>query len=271
MELVVEQVLAAIGDGKRITVHGDFDVDGVCATAILVGTLRELGGECDWLIPDRIADGYGLSAANVELLAERGTQLLITVDCGITAVEEVALARSLGMDVIVTDHHQPGPELPDCPILHPAVDGYPFESLCGTAVAWKLAWRLRGEPGAPPPEAVAQQIVGDDSVGGPQASGGGAPDSPPADLDLVALATVADVVPLVGENRSLVRRGLEEVRRARRPGIRALLEAAKCEPTQLGRGRSGVPAGAADQCCRAALPGRRRGGAVPHRGRGACG
>jgi single-stranded-DNA-specific exonuclease len=233
---VVDLVSAAIRGGKRITVHGDFDVDGVCATAILVGALRELGADCDWLIPDRIADGYGLSGPNIERLAERGTQLLITVDCGITAVEEVALAKSLGMDVIVTDHHQPGPELPDCPILHPGVDGYPFESLCGTAVAWKLASALREGSSAPPPEAVAQLIAGSGSGVVPGASVGGALDPSSADLDLVALATVADVVPLVGENRSLVRRGLEEVRRARRPGIRALLEAAKCEPTQLDEG-----------------------------------
>ena len=207
MGAIAEVVSGAIRDGKRITVHGDFDVDGVCATTILVGTLRELGAECDWLIPDRLTDGYGLSPANVERLAERGTELLITVDCGITAVAEVALARSLGMEVIVTDHHQPGPELPECPILHPAVDGYPFEELCGTAVAWKLSCALRQGP-----------------------------DPCSSDLDLVALATVADVVPLVGENRSLVRRGLAEVRLARRPGIRALLEAAKCEPTQLDEG-----------------------------------
>ncbi len=202
MGAVVDLVMAAIRERRQITVHGDFDVDGVCATTILVGTLRELGAECDWLIPDRLADGYGLSEANVQKLAERGTSLLITVDCGITAVEEVALARSLGMEVIVTDHHQPGEALPDCPILHPAISRYPFESLCGTAVAWKLSCAL----------------------------------GVPADLDLVALATVADVVPLIGENRSLVKRGLEEVRRARRPGIRALLDAAKCEPTHLDEG-----------------------------------
>ncbi len=252
MSAVVEKVIGAIGPGKRITVHGDFDVDGVCATTILVSTLRELGAECDWLIPDRIADGYGLSAENMEKLAQRGTELLITVDCGITAVEEVALARSLGMEVVVTDHHQPGSELPDCPILHPAVDGYPFEQLCGTAVAWKLAVALREESGDPPPETVAQregsgvphpetvaQPVADLGPGAvPAASGRGTPDpsAPDADLDLVALATVADVVPLVGENRSLVRRGLAEVRRARRPGMRALLEAAKCEPTQVDEG-----------------------------------
>ena len=236
MGAIVQQVLGAVEAGKRITVHGDFDVDGVCATTILVSALRELGAECDWLIPDRIADGYGLSAENIEKLAVRGTQLLITVDCGITAVYEVAQARSLGMDVIVTDHHQPGSELPDCPILHPAIDGYPFEQLCGTAVAWKLALALREGSGTPPAETVAQPIVdlGSDVV--PGASGGGVPDPSSVDLDLVALATVADVVPLVGENRSLVKRGLAEVRRARRPGIRALLEVAKCEPTQVDEG-----------------------------------
>ena len=115
--------MAAIEADERITVHGDFDVDGVCATAILVGTLRDLGAECDWLIPDRIADGYGLRPRTSRKLAERGTSLIVTVDCGITAVAEVALAKELGMEVIVTDHHQAGDELPDCPILHPGLDG----------------------------------------------------------------------------------------------------------------------------------------------------
>ena len=206
MAAVVARVSAAIEAGARITVYGDFDVDGVCATTILVSTLRRLGADCDWLIPDRMADGYGLSADNVRKLAERGTSLILTADCGITAVEEVKLALELGLDVIVTDHHQPGDVLPDCPILHPTVDGYPFEDLCGTAVAWKLASALRG------------------------------PGTAVADLDLVALATVADLVPLVGENRALVKKGIEEVRRAKRPGIRALLEAAKCDPNQLDEG-----------------------------------
>jgi single-stranded-DNA-specific exonuclease len=208
MELVVERVKAAVAAGKRITVHGDFDVDGVCATAVMVKTLHGLGAEVDWFIPDRAADGYGLSSKNVRLLAERGTGLLLTVDCGITCASEVALAQELGVEVIVTDHHQPKEELPDCPILHPQISGYPFESLCGTAVAWKLACALRGS------EATE-------------------------DLDLVALATVADVVPLVGENRSLVRRGLAEIRRTQRPGIRALLEASKCDPERLDEGDLG--------------------------------
>jgi single-stranded-DNA-specific exonuclease len=207
MAAVVAQVRAAIAAGERITVHGDFDVDGVCATTIMVSTLRALGAECDWLIPDRIGDGYGLSAGNIEKLAKRGTSLLLTVDCGVTAVEEVRLARELGIETIVTDHHQAGTELPDCPLLHPELSGYPFVSLCGTAVAWKLACALR--------EAAGEAADGE------------------ADLDLVALATVADVVPLIGENRSLVRRGLEVMRRARRIGLRALMEASKCEPNRL--------------------------------------
>jgi single-stranded-DNA-specific exonuclease len=233
MSEVVARVRAAIDGGRRIAVHGDFDVDGVCATTILVAALRELGADCDWLIPDRLGDGYGVSAANVERLAVRGTSLLITADCGITAVDEVALARSLGMDVIVTDHHQPGETLPDCPILHPALDGYPFADLCGTAVAWKLSCALRAGSDAPPPEAVAQlnESLGSGVV--PGASVGGASGPAVADLDLVALATVADVVPLVGENRSLVRRGLAELRRAQRPGMRALVEVAKCQASEL--------------------------------------
>ncbi|HWA55171.1 MAG TPA: DHH family phosphoesterase, partial [Solirubrobacterales bacterium] len=136
IDAVLEAILGAAEEERRITVHGDFDVDGVCATTILLSTLRELGADCDWLIPDRLADGYGLSAGNVRKLAERGTGLIVTADCGITAVEEVALARELGMDAVVTDHHQAGAELPGCPILHPGLDeGYPFDDLCGTAVA----------------------------------------------------------------------------------------------------------------------------------------
>lgn len=205
MDLVVERVREAIAAGRRITVHGDFDVDGVCATVLTVSTLREMGAQCDWFIPDRIGDGYGLSAENVRRLAERGTGLLLTVDCGITSVAEVALARELGIEVVVTDHHQPSEQLPDCPILHPEVSGYPFKALCGTAVAWKLASALRGED-------LAEH------------------------LELVALATVADVVPLIGENRSLVKRGLAEIRRSKRPGMRALMAAAKCEPERLDEG-----------------------------------
>ena len=206
MAEVVGRVRAAIAAGRRITVHGDYDVDGVCSTAIVIAALRRLGADCDWLIPARLEDGYGLTVATVEALAARGTGLLVTVDCGIGSVAEVAAARDAGIDVVVTDHHQPGEELPDCPILHPALSGYPFSELCAAGVAYKLATALLGA------DAVAP------------------------DLDLVALATVADLVPLRGENRALVRRGLAEARRAHRPGLRALMAAASVVPERLDEG-----------------------------------
>jgi single-stranded-DNA-specific exonuclease len=206
MAEAVARVRSAVEAGARITVHGDYDVDGICATAILVRCLRELGADCDWYIPDRLADGYGLTVGAVEALAARGTSLLLTVDCGITCPDEIVAARAAGLDAIVTDHHQPGDRLPECPVLHPGISGYPCPDLCAAGVAYKLAVALRG------PEAVAE------------------------DLDLVALATVADLVPLRGENRALVRRGLAEARRARRPGMRALMEVAAARPERLDEG-----------------------------------
>jgi single-stranded-DNA-specific exonuclease len=204
----IEDAIAAIErhlrDGGRITVHGDYDVDGVCATAILVRALRALGADVDWFVPDRIADGYGLSSRTVRRLAARGTRLLITADCAITAVEEVALAKTLGVDVVVTDHHHPQPDgvLPDCPVVHPRLSGYPCEGLCGTAVAYKLA----------------------------QAMGASSADD---DLELVALATVADLMPLSGENRRLVRQGLQALGSTGKPGLRALMQAARVDPSAL--------------------------------------
>ena len=206
MRAAVDRVRAAIERGERITVHGDYDADGVCATAILVGALRELGADCDWFIPDRATEGYGLSLGTVEALAARGTRLLITVDCGIGSAAEVERAAELGVDAIVTDHHQPGERLPGCPILHPVVSGYPCPDLCGAGVAHKLAEALLGAERAE------------------------------LDLDLVALATVADMVPLTGENRALVRAGLAEARRARRPGLRALMAVASIVPETLDEG-----------------------------------
>jgi single-stranded-DNA-specific exonuclease len=215
IERAVALVLEHVGAGTPITVHGDYDVDGVCSTAILVRTLRHLGAEVDWLLPSRTEDGYGLTAATVERLAARGTRLLVTADCAITAVEEVALARAGGMDVVVTDHHAPrrgaggeAGELPDAPIVHPAVCGYPCPDLCAAGVAHKLAAALLAGAGQDPAGADV-------------------------DLDLVALATVADCVPLRGENRRLVREGLEVLRASRRPGIRALMRVAKVDPGSL--------------------------------------
>ena len=144
MEEVTERIRRAIADGRTITVHGDYDCDGVCSTAILVRALRELGARCDWYIPDRLGDGYGLTVAGVEKLAARGTDLLLTADCGITCADEVAAARAAGMEVIVTDHHEPGERVPDCALLHPRLSSYPCEELCATGVAYKLSAALLG-------------------------------------------------------------------------------------------------------------------------------
>jgi single-stranded-DNA-specific exonuclease len=204
MAAAVETVTRHLAAGTRITVHGDYDVDGVCATAVLIRALRSLGGHVDWFLPGRIQDGYGLNTDTVRRLVQRGTGLLITVDCAITAVAEIAAAREAGLDVVVTDHHQPRPDgsLPDCPIIHPAICGYPCPELCGTAVAHKLAQAL----GAPTTE---------------------------DDLELVALATVADLMPLRGENRHLVRTGLATLSSTARPGLRALMAVAGTDPSAL--------------------------------------
>jgi single-stranded-DNA-specific exonuclease len=204
IDAALDVIHAAIDAGRRITVHGDYDVDGVCATAIMVRALRSLGGNADWFIPGRVEDGYGLSVATVRRLVARGTGLILTVDCAITAAEEVELARAEGLEVVVTDHHAPRADgrLPDCPIVHPAVCGYPCPELCGTAVAHKLALAL----GAP---------------------------SADEEAELVALATVADLVPLTGENRRLVREGIRALAITARPGLRALMAVAKADPSAL--------------------------------------
>ena len=140
---IVESILGHVREGSRITVHGDYDVDGVCSTAVLVRALRALRAQVDWYLPDRASDGYGVNARTVTRLAQRGTRLLIAVDCGITAAAELAAAREAGMDVIVADHHTPPADgLPQALILHPRLCGYPCEELCATAVAYKLALAL---------------------------------------------------------------------------------------------------------------------------------
>jgi single-stranded-DNA-specific exonuclease len=206
----VELVFAHLERRSAITVHGDYDCDGVCSTAILVGVLRELGAEVDWHLPDRQAEGYGLAGATVERLIARGTGLLITADCAITAVAEVAAARAGGMDVLVTDHHTPRPDgvLPDAPYVHPMLCAYPCPDLCATAVTAKFAQALRERAGLQSGERES-------------------------DLELVAIATMADVVALRGENRRLVRAGLRALGTTARPGLRALMSVARVAPLAL--------------------------------------
>ena len=205
MTAACERIRAAIAAGGRICVHGDYDVDGICATALAVAVLQDLGADVDWHLPSRFAEGYGVSAETLARLAEDGCELLLTVDCGITAVGEIAAARGAGLDVIVTDHHRPGETLPDCPVVATRPSNYPFPELCGTGVVFKLAQAL----GAANLE---------------------------RHLDVVALATVADVVPLVDENRGLVAGGLKRLARTTKPGLRALMASAHVDPAVVDAG-----------------------------------
>ncbi|HWW89494.1 MAG TPA: single-stranded-DNA-specific exonuclease RecJ [Solirubrobacteraceae bacterium] len=217
----VQMIMRHAQSGARITVHGDYDVDGICSTAVLLRALRALGANADWYLPDRAGDGYGLNADTVRRLAVRGTRLLVTVDCAITAVAEVALAQELGMEVVVTDHHAPRADgaLPQAPIVHPALCSYPCGELCATAVAHKLA------------QALWQAAAADGMDGEPLKERGRRMLA--ADLDLVALATIADVVLLRGENRALVRRGLRALAGTAKPGLRALMSVAGVDPARV--------------------------------------
>src|SRR3954471_10240283 len=144
MRAACEAIRAAVAGKRRICVHGDYDADGICATALAVLILRELGAEVDWHLPSRFEEGYGVREETLSRLAAEGCGLVVTVDCGITAVAEVREAQAAGLDVIVTDHHRPGDELPDCPVVATRPSDYPFPELCGTGVVYKLAEALVG-------------------------------------------------------------------------------------------------------------------------------
>ncbi len=200
MDKAVRIIRQAAAEGWPVIVYGDYDVDGVCATAIMLETLREMGMQPAFRIPSRHGEGYGLNCDAVREMAET-CRLLITVDCGVTNHEEVKLAQLLGMKVIVTDHHQ----LADTPspadvVLNPLMGEYPFRRLCGAGVALKLTQALLGM------EAVMRRI------------------------DLAALATVADIVPLIDENRIIVKEGLRLMADSQRPGLKALLAVSDVHP-----------------------------------------
>jgi single-stranded-DNA-specific exonuclease len=203
-----ELILGHVRRGSQIAVFGDYDVDGVCSTAMLLRTLRALGADPVWELPNRFDEGYGLSGPAVERLVARGVALLVTVDCGITAVEQVAAARAAGLDVVITDHHRAGDELPDCTVVHPALGDYGCPELCASGVVLKLSEALFAAAGRDAAEAAE-------------------------DIDLAALATVCDLVPLRGENRRIVREGLVALGRTQRPGLRALMEVAGVAPAEL--------------------------------------
>jgi single-stranded-DNA-specific exonuclease len=197
----------AIGAKKRIIVYGDYDADGMTATAILLGCLRLLGANADYYVPNRIDEGYGLNHEAIRSLALEGAQVIVTVDCGVASVAEAETAAECGLTLIITDHHQAGEQLPRvAAIVHPGLPGstYPFAGLCGAAVALKLSWALcqRASEAKRVSESMRNYLMR--AVG------------------LAAVGTVADVVPLVDENRVLVRHGLNCLRHWTVPGLKAL-------------------------------------------------
>jgi single-stranded-DNA-specific exonuclease len=226
MPQAVARVRAAIKNGEKIAVYGDFDADGVTSTALLTQALEALGGQVSPYIPNRVDEGYGLNQDALRWLRDQGVSLVITVDCGIRAVEEVTYANTIGLDMIVTDHHSIGDQLPPAhTVLDPKIDarlrledgrtnGYPEDMLAGVGVAYKLAdalFRAEEQQGRRKVNFKLEDL-----------------------LDLVALGTVADLAPLDRlENRELVRRGLEVLNRAQRPGIFELAQVARVEPGKI--------------------------------------
>jgi len=201
MDAAVERIERAIAGGEGILLHGDYDADGMSAAALLTLAIRRLGGIVETFVPHRTRDGYDLSEAGLERAGRMGASLIVTADCGVTALEAVARAGRQGRDVVVTDHHRPGPKLPSAvAVVNPMREDneYPFPALAGVGVAFKLTQALFDRAGLSAGEANQH-------------------------LDLVALGTVADQMPLRGENRILVRAGLRVLEMSRKPGVRALL------------------------------------------------
>ena len=214
MHEATQRVIHALTHNEKICVYGDYDVDGTCSAALMYLFLKELGANVETYIPNRLTEGYGVSITSIDILKEHGVNLIITVDCGITAVEEIDYANSLGIETIVCDHHQSKEKIPNAyAVLDPIKPGcnYPFKHLSGAGVGFKLA------------SAVGERI--------------GKKELALKYLDLVALAGAADIVPLVDENRVLVKEGLDLINTNPRPGIVALLKSARMEPGNLNAGQ----------------------------------
>ena len=209
MDRAAARIRRAAEAGERVAVYGDYDVDGITATCLLSDALERMGLRCDIYIPRRLEEGYGVRGAALEALREKGVTLTVTVDCGVTAVEETEYARSLGMDLVITDHHECGAALPDTAVVDPkrSDNGDAETGLAGVGVAFKLACALEG-PGS---ERAVLDRYG----------------------DLVALGTLADVMPVTGENRTLIRAGVEKMKTAPRPGLLSLCAAAGLDMTKL--------------------------------------
>ena len=209
MDTALHRLYSAVNDGERVGVFGDFDVDGITGTAIISEGLSSLGVPVTPYLPHRVDEGHGLSNAAIDALADDGVTLIVTVDCGITAFDEVKYAKSRGIDVIITDHHLPHDGVPDAVAsLNPKIPGgdYPFFELCGAGIGFKLIQGLFEFYGQP---------------------------WDPGLLELVAMGTIADLVPLLDENRYLVQGGLRELANTRRPGLQALYSSARVDPDEI--------------------------------------
>jgi len=219
MNEAVDRLRRAIRAGEFIAVYGDFDADGVTATALLVQVLESLGAHVQPYIPHRIDEGYGLNCDALQQLKEHGARVVVTVDCGIRSLDEVAFGKRLGLDIIVTDHHAPGDQAPDAfAVINPKQPQcpYPTKELSGVGVAFKLAQALLRVNARVPLKRIP---LTEDTL-----------------LDLVALGTVADLVPLTEENRALVKLGIERLRQSERPGLQALMRQAALKPEHLDAG-----------------------------------
>lgn len=215
MYQAVDRILSARNKNEKIFVYGDYDVDGTNGAAMLYLFFKELGCDVSYYIPDRIKEGYGISRAGIDKAKELGIKLMVSIDCGITAVGQVEYASSLGIDIIICDHHEPNDELPKAvAVLDPLKPTckYPFKNLCGTGVGFKLI------------QALARQLPSTESGVGKY-------------LDFVALATTADIVPLIDENRVFVRLGLDIITTNPRPGMKALIDSAGLKPVAMTTGQ----------------------------------
>ena len=202
MDKAVARVEKALGLGEKILIYGDYDVDGITSTAVLLNTLEALGGLVEYYLPHRLEEGYGLNKEALNKASQRGISLVITVDCGISGQEEIEHAKNIGLEVIITDHHHPGEIIPAAlAVINPKKEGclYPFKDLAGVGVAYKLAEALISQSSLAQKEELLSSL-----------------------RELVAIGTIADIVPLVYENRVLVKRGLEALHNTKRFGIRAL-------------------------------------------------
>ena len=218
IEAAADRIIRAIHDRQRVTIYGDYDADGITATAILVRCLRLLGADVDFYVPNRLDEGYGLNEDAIRRLHQRGTKVLVTVDCGITSCREALIAHSIGMDLIITDHHTMDSQLPEHALhVHPSLPGsdYPFAGLSGAGVAFKLAWQLcKLSSGSPRVGDRFREYLF-------------------CAIALASIGTVADVVPLVDENRLLVKHGLECITEHGGVGIKALLAVTKLHQKPL--------------------------------------